>query len=79
MVDFSEALDSQPETLSGGPIDVTKLPRDGALGCTPVYPQKCARRLSLRRVRFRVTWLKPTLTLTLWLVAMHCRISRADG
>ena len=44
MVDFSEALDSQPETLSGGPIDVAKLPRDGALGCTPVYPQKCARR-----------------------------------
>ena len=44
VVDFSEALDSQPETLSGGPIDVTKLPRDGSLGCTPVYPQKCAER-----------------------------------
>jgi len=38
----SEALDSQPETLSGGPIDTTKLPRDGSKGCTPVYPQKCA-------------------------------------
>ncbi|KAK9826403.1 hypothetical protein WJX81_000363 [Elliptochloris bilobata] len=39
VVDFSEVLDSQPETLSGGPIDITKLPRDGSKGCTPVFPQ----------------------------------------